>query len=201
MQKTYYLMAMAIVTLGFTACSDSDDNSSQQPETNPDDKTAYTVKTVPVNRDGNNSGTVALRFYEDMPSVPYISVADFQNIVVPGTTVSVMKTGTALYQLKNAGGTLTVNTINETCAFDDFLGFTNQMGLVQAGMENAYYDGFPYIRFNAATRQRSISPLPRWPTSMPTSLATIPLAMARRWSMPAKTMMAVTASVALMATS
>ena len=120
-------MAMAIVTLGFTACSDSDDNSGQQPETNPDDKTAYTVKTVPVNRDGNNSGTVALRFYEDMPSVPYISVADFQNIVVPGTTVSVMKTGTALYQLKNAGGTLTVNTINETCAFDDFLGFTNQM--------------------------------------------------------------------------
>ena len=151
MKKISYLMAMAIMVLGFTACTDDNDDSVQRPETNPDDQTAYTVKQVPVNRDGNNSGTVALRFYEDMPSVPYISVADFQNIVVPGTTVSVTKTGTALYQLKNAGGTLIVNTIDETCAFDDFMGFTNQMGLVQAGMENAYYDGLPYVRFNRQT--------------------------------------------------
>ena len=150
MRKISYLMAMAIVTLGFTACTDDNDNSSQQ-ETNPDDQTAYTVKMVPVNRDGSNSGTVAIRFYEDMPSVPYISVADFQNIVVPGTTVNVTKTGGATYRLKNTGGTLIVNTIDETCAFDDFMGFTNQMGLVQAGMENAYYDGLPYVRFNRQT--------------------------------------------------
>lgn len=151
MKKISYLMAMTIMVLGFTACSDDNDITPKQPETNPDDQTAYTVKQVPVNRDGNNSGTVALRFYEDMPSVPYISVADFQNIVVPGTTVSVTKTGTATYQLKNAGGTLLVNTIDETCAFDDFMGFTNQMGLVKAGMENAYYDGIPYVRFNRQT--------------------------------------------------
>ena len=151
MKKISYLMAMTIMVLGFTACSDDNDITPKQPETNPDDQTAYTVKQVPVNRDGNNSGTVALRFYEDMPSVPYISVADFQNIVVPGTTVSVTKTGTATYQLKNTGGTLLVNTIDETCAFDDFMGFTNQMGLVKAGMENAYYDGIPYVRFNRQT--------------------------------------------------
>jgi hypothetical protein len=150
MKKNLYLMATAIMVLGFTACTDNEDNPLQ-PETNPDDLTAYTVKMVPVNRDGNNGGTVAIRFYEDMPSVPYISVADFQNIVVPGTTVSVTKSGSALYQLKNAGGTLIVNTIDETCAFDDFLGFTNQMGLVQAGMENGYYDGLPFVRFNRQT--------------------------------------------------
>ena len=144
-------MAMAIVVLGFTACTDNVDNYVQQPETNPDDQTAYTVKMVPVNRDGNNGGTVAIRFYKDIPSVPYISVADFQNIVVPGTTVSVTKTGTGIYELKNAGGTLVVNTVAETCAFDDFMGFTNQMGLVKAGMENAYYDGLPYVRFNRQT--------------------------------------------------
>ena len=144
-------MAMAIVVLGFTACTDNVDNPTQQTETNPDDQTAYTVKMVPVNRDGNNGGTVAIRFYKDIPSVPYISVADFQNIVVPGTTVSVTKTGTGIYELKNAGGTLVVNTVAETCAFDDFMGFTNQMGLVKAGMENAYYDGLPYVRFNRQT--------------------------------------------------
>jgi hypothetical protein len=155
MKKIFYLMAVAIMVMGFTACSDSDDdnvdNYVQQLETNPDDQTAYTVKTVPVNRDGNDGGTVAIRFYVDMPSVPYISVADFQNIMVPGTTVSVTKTGTGTYQLKNAGSTLTVNTVTETCAFDDFLNFTNQMGLVQEGIENVCYDGLPFVRFNHQT--------------------------------------------------
>ncbi len=151
MRKYFFLMAMAIVALGFTACTDNDDNPVPQPETNPDDQTGYTVKMVPVNRDGNDGGTVAIRFYEDLPSVPYISVADFQNVMLPGSTVSVTKTGTGIYELKNAGGTLTVNTVTETCAFDDFLGFTNQMELVQAGMENGYYDGLPYVRFNHQT--------------------------------------------------
>lgn len=108
MKKISYLMAMAIMVLGFTACTDDNDDASQQPKTNPDDQTAYTEKMVPVNRDGQNSGTVAIRFYEDMPSVPYISVADFQNVMVPGSTVSVTKTSTGTYELKNAGGTLTV---------------------------------------------------------------------------------------------
>ena len=146
------VLCCTMTTMVLTACTDNtDDNASQQPPTNPDDQTAYTVKMVPVNRDGNASGTVAIRFYEDMPSVPYISVADFQNIVVPGTTVSVTKTGTALYQLKNAGGTMEVNTIDETCAFDDFMSFTNQMSLVQAGIENICYDGMPYVRFSHQT--------------------------------------------------
>jgi len=35
-------------------------------------------------------------------------VADFQNVMVPGSTVSVTKTSTGTYELKNAGGTLTV---------------------------------------------------------------------------------------------
>ena len=151
MRKYFYLMAAAIMALGFTACTDTYDNPVPQPETNPDDQTGYTVKMVPVNRDGNDAGTVAIRFYEDMPSVPYISVADFQNIMVPGTTVSVTKTGTGIYELKNAGATLTVNTVAETCVFDDFLNLTNQMGLVQEGIENVCYDGLPFVRFNHQT--------------------------------------------------
>ena len=144
------LCCVMAVTI-FTACTDNNDNPTLQPETNPDDLTDYTVKMVPVNRDGKDGGTVAIRFYEDMPSVPYISVDDFQNIVVPGTTVSVTKTGTALYQLTNAGGTMVVNTIDETCAFDDFMSFTNQMDLVQPGIENVCYDGLPFVRFNHQT--------------------------------------------------
>ena len=202
MRKYFYLMAAAIMALGFTACTDTYDNPVPQPETNPDDQTGYTVKMVPVNRDGNDAGTVAIRFYEDMPSVPYISVADFQNIMVPGTTVSVTKTGTGIYELKNAGATLTVNTVAETCVFDDFLNFTNQMGLVQEGIENVCYDGLPFVRFNHQTLigGRSTSPSPRWPTSMPTSMATMWPATARRWSMPATTVLTM-ASVPWMKTS
>ena len=60
-------MAIAIVVLGFTACTDNVDNYVQQPETNPDDQTAYTVNIVPVNRYGNIGGTVSSRFYKYMP--------------------------------------------------------------------------------------------------------------------------------------
>jgi len=56
-----------------------------------------------------------------MPNVPYISVSDFQNVVSPGSTVTVTKIGTGLYLLNNAGSTATVSTISETCAFDDYM--------------------------------------------------------------------------------
>ena len=151
--KIFFLMAAAIMTLGFTACTDDNNNDivSVQPQTTYEVLTGYMEMTVPVNRDGQSAGTVAIRFYEDMPSVPYISVADFQNIMVPGTTVSVTKTGTDTYVLENSGARLTVNTTAETCAFDHFLNFTNQMGLVQEGIENVCYDGLPFVRFNHQT--------------------------------------------------
>ena len=151
------LMATAAITLMMTmttvltSCTDNDDNATKQQETNPDDLTGYTTKQVPVNRDGQSAGTVTIRFYEDMPHVPYISVSDFQSVVLPGSTVAVTKTGAGLYQLKNAGSTATVSTVSETCVFEDYMAFTNLMGLVQPGMENGYYDGYPYIRFSHQT--------------------------------------------------
>ena len=54
---------------------------------------SFETRQVPVNRGGEDGGTVTLRFYEDMPSVPYISVADFQQLMLPGTTITVTKKG------------------------------------------------------------------------------------------------------------
>ena len=110
------LMLLMMTTAVLTSCTDNDDNATTQQETNPDDQTGYTTKQVPVNRDGQSAGTVTIRFYEDMPHVPYISVSDFQSVVLPGSTVAVTKTGTGLYLLNNAGATATVSTVNETCA-------------------------------------------------------------------------------------
>ena len=138
---------LQVVTL--TSCVDSVDNPVTP--VNPGEQTAFTTKQLPVNRYGEASGTVNVRFYNDMPSVPYISVADFQSLVKPGTTVSVTKTGDGLYRLQNAGGNATVNTTNDTMTFDDYLAFTNLMDLLQPGMDNAYYDGGPFVRYNHQT--------------------------------------------------
>lgn len=141
------LMSMTVLT----SCTDKYDNPTPQQETNPDDLKPYTVKQLPVTCNGQAAGTVAIRFYEDTPSVPYISVSDFQRLMLPGSTVNVTKTGTGTYKLSNQGGTATVNTVDETFAFDDFMAFTNLMGTVQQGMDNAYLDGAPYVRYSHQT--------------------------------------------------
>ena len=152
MRKVFYRLIAAVTMLTLTACSDIIDNPVTPTDAEPsDEQTAFTVKQVPVNRNGQQDGTVAIRFYDDMPSVPYISVADFQSVVLPGTTVRVTKTGAGLYLLDNQGSTATVNTANETCAFDDYMAFTNLMGRVQPGMPHAYYDGLPFARFSHQT--------------------------------------------------
>ena len=134
-----------------TSCTDNLD-SPVMPGTNPDDLKPYTVKLLPVNRDGQSDGTVAIRFYEDMPSVPYISVSDFQSLVLPGSTVNVIKTGTGTYKLMNPFSTATVNTVDETFVIADYLAFTNLMDLTQPGMDNAYLDGLlPCVRYSYQT--------------------------------------------------
>ena len=144
-QKHLYLLQTVLaVIMVLTSCTD-DTDSPVIPDTDDpaDDQTAFTVKQVPVNRCGQQDGTVAIRFYEDMPSVPYISVADFQKVVLPGSTVNVTKTGGGLYRVENQFSTATVNTADETCCFDDYMAFTNLMGRVQPDMPHAYYDVLP----------------------------------------------------------
>ena len=151
-QKRFFLFQTMLAVI-LTSCTDIIDNPAPTPPTDDsgDDQTAFTVKQVPVNRCGQQDGTVAIRFYEDMPSVPYISVADFQKVVLPGSTFKVTKTGAGVYQLQNQFSKATVNIADETCSFDDFMAFTNLMDRVQPGMPHAYFDGLPYTRFSHQT--------------------------------------------------
>lgn len=109
----------------------------------------FSTRQVPVNRGGQDGGTVSLRFYSDMPAVPYISISDFQQLMYPGTTVSVSKTGDGEYLLKRDRAEATVNTGSEQFASDDYMGFTNLMGLIQPGMDNVYLDGAPFVRYRS----------------------------------------------------
>ena len=76
-------MLLAIILL--SACTDNDDNPSGTPQPPAVDVgPSFAEKTVDVSRDGNAYGQVAIRFYSDMPSVPYISVADFHRVMTGG---------------------------------------------------------------------------------------------------------------------
>ena len=108
---------------------------------------AYTERVVPVVTKVAPDSRVTLRFYEDMPDVAYISASDFQSIVLPGSVMKVTHTGPGEYTLVNADATAVVNVNTDVFVSDQFEAFTNQMGLLQPGMANVYYDGLPFVRY------------------------------------------------------
>ncbi len=111
----------------------------------------YTEKTVPVVTKVAPDGQVTLRFYDALPDVAYISAADFQSIVLPGSVMTVTHTGIGEYTLANGDAKAVVNVNNDIFVSDSFEAFTNQMGLLQPGMANVYYDGMPFVRFKDVT--------------------------------------------------
>lgn len=155
MNKTLNRMMVALLMGGasiFTSCFYSEDNPVEPapapvPVLDAADLTAYSQKQTPVNRGGTDGGTVTLRFYEDMPNVPYISVADYHRLMLPGSSFSVTMTGTGLYALANDHGTATVDTRAETLTSPDIEAFTNMMDLSQKGMPNTSYDDSPFVRW------------------------------------------------------
>ena len=130
-----------------TSCS-TNDNPAVGPDV-PQSKN-YTERMVPVvDPSGDAQGVVQLRFYNDMPSVAYVSISNFQSMIYPGTTVQVVKTATDQYQLTSPCGTATVNTTNDVFESDDYEAFTNMMGMLQPGMPNILYDALPIIRWKS----------------------------------------------------
>ena len=149
-QSSLLLVAvMTVTSLSLSSCSDVVDNPTVNPQPSGGDDGSFTVRQVPVSRGGNNSGTVTLRFYDDMNGVAYISAADFQKMILPGSSMNVLKTGEDTYLLDNGKATATVNTTDETFTSTDFMAFTNVMSQLWPGMANVYYDGAPYIHYSS----------------------------------------------------
>ena len=109
----------------------------------------FETRQVPVNRGGQDGGMITLRFYSDMPSVAYVSISDFQELMLPGTTIAVTKNSGGEYMLQGPCATATVNIDSEQFTSADYMGFTNLMGQLQEGMDNAYYDGAPFVRYRS----------------------------------------------------
>jgi len=118
---------------------------------------AFTEKTVPVVTKVAPDSKVTLRFYNDLPDVAYISAADFQSIVLPGSTMKVTHTGVGEYTLDNAGAKAVVNVNKDVFVSSDFDAFTNMMDLLQPGMANVYYDGMPFVRYKSIKYMPAVS--------------------------------------------
>ena len=144
------IFALAAMTL-VVACGPRMYSSlNTVPDEQPDGG-SYTERIVPVVTKIAPDSQVTLRFYDDMPNVAYISAADFQSIVLPGSTMTVTHTGAGEYTLANGDATATVNINNDVFVTDQFEAFTNQMGLLQPGLANVYYDGMPFVRYKSVT--------------------------------------------------
>ena len=149
MKKLFLIpLAAAVVAVSCSPRVYSTQNAASDEQA---DGGTYTERTVPVVTKIAPDAMVTLRFYDDMPDVAYISAADFHSIVIPGSTLAVTYTGNGQYTLANGDATATVNIKDDVFVSDQFEAFTNQMGLLQPGMPNVYYDGMPFVRYKSIT--------------------------------------------------
>jgi len=149
--KTRTLPLFVLAAVVAVSCGPRLYSSLNKVADEPADGGSYTERTVPVVTKIAPDSEVTLRFYDDMPDVAYISAADFQSIVLPGSTMTVTHTGAGQYTLANSDATATVNINDDVFVSDQFEAFTNQMGLLQPGMANVYYDGMPFVRYKNVT--------------------------------------------------
>ena len=148
--RTFWLLLTMMLVGGFTltSCVDNKDDASEGGSG--DNYKNYVERMYPV-VDPQNSpqGMVMLRFYDDMPSVAYVSISNFQSIMYPGTTVQVVKTAEHQYALASPCGTAKVDTDKDLFMSNDYEAFTNMMDMVQPGMPNTSYDALPIIRWKS----------------------------------------------------
>ena len=142
------MMTCGLASVTMTSCTTGIDNPVVIPDVPDVDVKDYVDRMVSVVDPQNKpQGVVTLRFYDDMPSVAYVSISNFQSMIYPGTTVQVVKTAEGQYELTSPCGTATVDTEKDTFESDHYDDFTNMMGMVQPGMTNDIYDALPIIRW------------------------------------------------------
>lgn len=86
--------------------------------------TTFQEKSVPVVHNAGESGTITLRFYDDMPNVAYVSATDFHVMMNPSATAEAQKKD-ASWTVTSTTGSAVVDTDADTISSDDFYAFAN----------------------------------------------------------------------------
>ena len=131
----------------------------------------YRVKQVPVFREKLTDERATLRFYDDMPHVAYMNVADFYQLLLPqgkmeqkmqddGTWLLTSHTGAdpATAMEHGLGGTAVVDTVAGTLTSPDYSSFANTMSLGQDGIDNVYLDNVGIVRVERVEYDKPASP-------------------------------------------
>ena len=105
----------------------------------------YTEKTIGVFRRELTDETATVRYYAETGSIPYMNIADYYAVMLPGQSMTVTPAGNGRYVLTNPCGSAEVDVEADTLTSDDYSAFTNLMWQVQEGMDNIYLDGYPFV--------------------------------------------------------
>ncbi len=103
-------------------------------------------ESVGVFRKELTNETATVRYFDDMPSIAYMNIEDYYAVMLPGYSMSAEPIGNGQYKLTNACGTALVDVNTDTFTSANYAAFTNLMWQIQDGMDNIYFDGYPFIQ-------------------------------------------------------
>ena len=116
-------------------------------------------RNVGVFREKLTDETAKVRYFSDLRSVAYMSLADYYAIMLPGYQMQTEPAGDGKYTLTSACGTAIVDVKNDTFHSDDYAAFTNIMWQIQDGMDNIYLDGYPFVQVVGAAYSQAPKPV------------------------------------------
>lgn len=155
----YYILLLTTVLMA--ACTQVDapvSDDSQTPQTAADPGQGYTDKTLPVTRDKQSEGQIRLRYYSDMPSVAYVSVADFHKLMSKGQTMTVTNQD-GVYTLAAGKGTATVDVRQDVFTSTTYAELISLSHLTAPGLPpNPGCDGGNFLKFIDVTEVSSFKP-------------------------------------------
>jgi len=142
-----------------TACTDTVSEDNNGGEAVPmDPGKGYTERTVSVNRDGKEAGTVTLRFYDDMPNVAYIAATAYYRMMLPSATMTVTNQGTT-YLLTTAGGAATVDVVNDALESTSYNDFVSLMSLTAPDQPSFETSKSRFIKYDSHQYEPAAAPL------------------------------------------
>ena len=148
MKKLSIALLLLLATLSSCVDNGVEDNSSNSKPAAMDPGKGYTERTYGVNRCGKDGGSVSLRFYDDMPNVPYIAASAYYSMMMPNATMSVVNKGDC-YLLMTADATAKVDVVNDVMTSERYSDLINLMSLIAPGLPSFETCFNPFLRYDS----------------------------------------------------
>ena len=146
--KEKVLFAIMLLSLLAACTDDSNMESNNGQPAVMDPGKGYTERAVNVNHNGKDGGQVTLRFYDDMPHVPYISASAYYHMMLPTATMTVVNQGNC-YQLTAARVTATVDVVNDVMTSDAYSSFISLMIQANTGQAGFKINSCPFLQYDS----------------------------------------------------